>query len=85
VWIGGLSGPAFVGKAYITTDAAVVDKILTDFRKRYTMNALVGPSRANFESGARVAIRIAPVKDLPAGFAPAPGTPAPALDASKSP
>jgi len=85
VWIGGLNGPAFVGKAEITNDTAVFDKILTDFQKRYTMNALVGPSRANFESGDRIAIRITPIKDLPADFAPAPGTPAPALDGSKSP
>jgi general stress protein 26 len=79
VWIGGLNGPSFVGKAEITKDAAVVDKILTDYPKKYTMNALVGPSRENFESGDRIAIRITPVKDLPADFSPAPGTPAPAL------
>jgi hypothetical protein len=78
VWIGGLNGPSFVGKAEITKDAAVVDKILTDYPKKYTMNALVGPSRENFESGDRIAIRITPVKDLPADFSPAPGTPAPA-------
>ncbi|HYB91390.1 MAG TPA: hypothetical protein VEC38_10125 [Candidatus Binataceae bacterium] len=83
VWIGGLNGPAFMGKAAITTETAVFDKILADFHKRYTMSALVGPSRATFESGERVAIRITPVRDLPAGFAPAPGTPAPALEASK--
>ena len=78
VWIGGLNGPSFVGKAEITKDAVVVDKILTDYPKKYTMNALVGPSRENFESGDRIAIRITPVKDLPADFSPAPGTPAPA-------
>ena len=79
VWIGGPDGPAFIGKAEITKDAAVVDKILTDYPKKYTMNALLGPSRRNFESGDRIAIRITPVKDLPAGFSSAPGTPAPAL------
>jgi len=82
VWIGGLNGPAFIGKAEITKDAAVVDKILTDYPKKYTMNALVGPSRASFESGDRIAIRITPIKDLPAGFSSAPGTPAPALQRS---
>src|SRR5208282_5365369 len=79
VWIGGLNGPSFVGKAEITKDAAVVDKILTDYPKKYTMDALVGPSRASFESGDRIAIRITPVKHLPADFSPAPGTPAPAI------
>ncbi len=79
VWIGGLNGPSFVGKAEITKDAAVVDKILTDYPKKYTMDALVGPSRASFESGDRIAIRITPVKQLPANFSSAPGTPAPAI------
>ena len=79
MWIGGLNGPAFIGKAEITMDAAVVDKILTDYPKKYgMMNSMVGPSRANFESGDRIAIRITPIKHLPAGFSSAPGTPAPA-------
>jgi len=80
VWIGGLNGPCFIGKAEITKDAAVVDKILTDYPKKYgMMNSVVGPSRASFESVDRIAIRITPVKDMPAGFSSAPGTPAPAL------
>ena len=79
VWIGGLNGPSFVGRAEITNDATVVDKILTDYPKKYTMNALVGPSRESFESGDRIAIRITPVKHLPASFSSAPGTPAPAI------
>jgi len=80
VWIGGLNGPCFIGKAEITSDAAVVDKILTDYPKKYgMMNSMVGPSRANFASGDRIAIRITPEKHLPADFSSAPGTPAPAL------
>ena len=80
IWIGGLTGPSFIGKAEITKDAVVVDKILTDYPKKYgMMNSMVGPSRANFDSGDRIAIRITPVKDLPADFSSAPGTPAPAL------
>jgi hypothetical protein len=79
VWIGGLNGPAFIGKAETT----VVDKILTDYPKKYgTMNTMLGPSRASFNSGDRIAIRITPEKDMPAGFASAPGTPAPALGPS---
>ena len=80
VWIGSLSGPSFVGKAEITSDAAVVDTILTDYPKKYTMDALLGPSRKSLESGGdRIAIRITPVKHLPADFKSAPGTPAPAI------
>lgn len=79
VWIGSLNGPSFVGKAEITQDTAVVEKILTDYPKKYTMDALVGPSRKSFESGDRIAIRITPVKHLPADFSSAPGTPAPAI------
>jgi hypothetical protein len=79
VWIGALTGPCFIGKAEITTDAAVVDGILTDYPKKYTMNAILGPSRASLTGGDRIAIRITPEKDLPAGFASAPGTPAPKL------
>ena len=80
VWIGGLNGPAFIGKAEITSDATVVDKILTDYPKKYgTMNTMLGPSRSSFSSGDRIAIRITPEKDLPPGFASAPGTPAPLL------
>jgi hypothetical protein len=83
VWIGGLNGPAFIGKAEITSDAAVVDKILTDYPKKYgTMNTMLGPNRASFNSGDRIAIRITPIKDLPPGFASAPGTPAPKLSPS---
>jgi hypothetical protein len=78
VWIGGLNGPSFVGNAEITKDAAVVDKILTDYPKKYTMNALVGPSRENFESGDRIAIRIRPVKGLPADFSSARSSQCPA-------
>jgi hypothetical protein len=63
----------------LSFDQAQVYKILTDYLKKYTVNALLGPSRENFASGDRIAIRITPVKDLPAEFAPAPGTPAPAL------
>jgi hypothetical protein len=79
VWIGSLTGPCFVGKAEITNDAAVVDKILTDYPKKYSMDALLGPSRKNFESGDRIAIRITPVKRLPADFSSAPGKPALAI------
>jgi PPOX class probable F420-dependent enzyme len=83
IWIGAANGPAFVGKAQITTDAAVQKKILDDFRKKYWENRVmgVGPSRARFDSGERVAIAITPVRDLPDGFASAPGTPAPPREA----
>ena len=83
IWIGAANGPAFIGKAEITSDAAVQKKILDDFRKKYWQNRVmgVGPSRARFDSRERVAIAITPVRDLPDGFASAPGTPAPPLEA----
>jgi general stress protein 26 len=81
IWIGAANGPAFIGKAQITSDATVQKKILDDFRKKYWENRVmgVGPSRAAFDSGERVAIAITPVRDLPDGFSSAPGTPAPPL------
>jgi general stress protein 26 len=79
VWIGSATGPAFIGRAEITSDAAVQNKILDDFRQKYWENRVmgVGPSRAKFDSGDRVAIKIAPVRDLPDGFSSNPGAPPP--------
>lgn len=81
VWIGEEKGPAFIGKAEITHDGAVLDKIITDYREKYWENRIlgIGPSRAKFDSGERVAIRITPVRDLP-NFSSAPGTPPPPLE-----
>ena len=85
VWIGKANGPAFIGTAEITTDAAIQNKILTDFRQKYWRNRVLGtgPSRAAFQSGDRVAIKITPVRDLPAGFTSAPGTLPPPLKAKE--
>ena len=85
VWIGTADGPAFVGKAEITSDAAVVNKILTDFRNKYWQNRVlgIGPSRSGFDSGERIAIRITPTRELPDGFASAPGTKAPSFEAAR--
>jgi hypothetical protein len=87
VWIGSATGPAFIGSAEITGDAAVQNKILDDFRKKYMENRVlgVGPSRARFDSGDRVAIKITPAKDLPDGFSSAPGTPPPPAASSPAP
>jgi general stress protein 26 len=84
VWVGSATGPAFVGKAEITSDTAIRDRILTDFRERYYMNRImgVGPSREKFDRGDVIAIKITPVRDLADGFASQPGTPAPPLEAS---
>jgi general stress protein 26 len=81
IWIGKANGPAFIGTADITSDPAIQNKILTDFRQKYWRNRVLGtgPSRAAFQSGERVAIKITPVRDLPAGFTAGPGTPPPAL------
>jgi general stress protein 26 len=84
VWIGSADGPAFVGKAEITSESAVRDTILADFRKKYWENRVmgVGPSRARFDSGERVAIKITPMRDLPNDFRSAPGTQPPPLRTS---
>jgi general stress protein 26 len=86
VWIGKADGPAFIGKAEITRDAAIQDKILKDFRAKYWQNRVmgVGPSRAKFDSGDRIAIKITPVRDLQDGFTSKPGTPPPAMGPSAS-
>jgi len=85
VWIGSANGPAFLGKAEITSDPQIQGKILDDFSKRYTANRLfgIGPSRAKFDRGDVVAIKITPLRDLPDGFTSAPGTPPPPLEAGK--
>ena len=82
VWIGTADGPAFIGKAEITNDAAVINKILTDFRNKYWQNRVmgIGPSRAGFDRGERIAIKITPTRDLPDGFTSAPGTKAPPVE-----
>jgi general stress protein 26 len=82
VWIGSANGPAFIGKAEITADAAVQQKVLDDFSHKYWQNRLlgIGPSRSEFTSGNLVAIVITPARDLPGGFATAPGTPPPPLE-----
>ena len=87
VWIGSATGPAFIGTAEITSDTAVQNKILGDFRQKYLMNRVmgVGPSRARFDSGDRVAIKIAPVRDLPDGFSSNPGTPPPLAKSNSAP
>jgi len=86
IWIGSATGPAFIGKAEITSDAAIRSKILDDFHKKYFANRMfgVGPSQAKFDSGKVIAIKITPVRDLPDGFASQPATPAPALEAAPS-
>jgi hypothetical protein len=85
VWIGSATGPAFIGKAEITKDPTTINKILVDFHDKYWQNRImgVGPSRAKFDSGDRIAIRITPARDLPDGFASGPGTPAPPVGAAR--
>jgi hypothetical protein len=85
VWIGSEDGPAFIGKAEITTDPAVLNRIITDYPQKYMM-AKVGlfrPSQEKFDKGSVVAIKITPVRDLP-DFISKPGTPAPSLEAAAS-
>jgi general stress protein 26 len=85
VWIGSENGPAFIGKAEITSDPAVLNRIITDYPEKYLM-ARVGlfrPSQEKFDEGKVVAIKITPVRDLP-DFVSQPGTPAPSLEPASS-
>ena len=84
VWIGKDDGPAFIGKAEITSDPVIRDKILKDFREKYWQNRVmgIGPSRAGFDSGQRIAIKITPVRDLQAGFTSQPGSAPPPMEAA---
>jgi general stress protein 26 len=85
VWIGKSDGPAFIGRAEITSDAAVQSKILKDYREKYWQNRVmgVGPSRDKFASGKVIAIKITPVRDLEDGFTSRPGTSPPPMEPTK--
>jgi hypothetical protein len=79
VWIGKTKGPAFIGKAEITSDPAVAHQIVKDYPKRYLM-ARLGmhtPTQEMFDKGQIIPITIRPIRDLPEGFASQPGKPAP--------
>lgn len=82
VWIGKKNGPAFLGKAEITSDPAVSGKIVDEYPKRYLMArlGLYRPTQEMFDKGQILAITIMPVRDLPEGFASEPGTPAPSSE-----
>jgi PPOX class probable F420-dependent enzyme len=81
VWIGDANGPAFIGKAEISADAAIVQRILDTFAQKYWLNRMfgVGPSRGELRAGRQVAIVITPMRDLPAGFRSAPGSKPPPM------
>jgi hypothetical protein len=79
VWIGKTKGPAFIGKAEITSDPSVAHQIVQDYPKRYLM-ARLGmhtPTQEMFDKGQIIPITIRPIRDLPEGFASQPGKPAP--------
>ena len=87
VWIGSRTGPAMIGKAEIIQDKTLQARVIDQYPKKYLL-ARIGfarPSRAKLDSGQIVVIRISPVRDLPDGFASAPGTPAPTLEAKPKP
>jgi hypothetical protein len=85
VWIGKPKGPAFIGKAEVTSDAAVLRQIVEDYPRRYLMArlGLHRPTQEMFDNGRIIAIAIAPIRDLPEGFISKPGTPAPGVDGER--
>lgn len=81
VWIGERNGPAFVGRAQITSEPAIINRIVTDYPKKYLL-AWIGlhrPTNERFMQKQIIAIKIYPLRDLPAGYQCSPGTPAPDL------
>jgi general stress protein 26 len=85
VWLGKADGPALIGKAEMTSDPAVINRIAEDYPKKYFL-AWVGlhkPTAERFAHGQIVAIRIVPVRELPEGVASAPGTAAPKLSTTE--
>ena len=82
VWIGSQTGPAFIGKAEIVQDSAQQDMMIKEIPNKYFLAKIgfFGPTRAKFDSGKIVTIRITPARDLPDGFQSQPGTPAPSLE-----
>jgi hypothetical protein len=86
VWIGKRDGPAFIGTANITSDPAVIARIVGDYPRRYLLARLgiFRPTPEKFSQGQLVAIKIDPVRDLPEGFISSPGTPAPKISGGSS-
>lgn len=84
VWIGRKHGPAFIGKAEISSDPAVERQIIEDYPKKYLL-ARFGfhtPTQEIFDKGGILSIVITPVRDLPESFTSQPGTRAPSIDAA---
>jgi hypothetical protein len=82
VWIGKRDGLAFIGKAEITNDPMVEQRIVQDYPQKY-LTARLGlhrPTQEMFDSGRILAIKITPARDLPSGFASNPGSPAPSIE-----
>jgi hypothetical protein len=86
VWIGKRDGPAFVAKAELTTEPAVIRRIVEGYPRKYFL-ARIGfhrPTEAMFYRGQIVAARIIPICDLPSDFASSPGSPVPSLHLSSA-
>jgi hypothetical protein len=80
-WVGKRRGPAFIGRAEVTSDQMVIDQIVEDYPKKYLL-ARFGfhrPTKRSFQKLERVAIKIWPSRALPQGFSSRPGAPAPRL------
>jgi hypothetical protein len=81
VWIGRRGRLAFLGTAEITDDPMAVERIITDYPKKYWI-AWLGmhrPTKTSFARGERLAIQITPVHSLPQDMSSRPGAPIPPL------
>ena len=60
VWIGKRDGPAFIGTANITSDPAVIARIVSDYPRKYLLArfGIFRPTQEKFSEGRIVAIKI---------------------------
>jgi len=86
VWIGSRNGPAFLGRAEVV-DGAVHEWMIEQIPKKYFLArvGLFGPSRAKFDAGKIITVRITAERDLPEDFRSQPGAPAPSLNHGPEP
>ena len=86
VWIGSRNGPAFLRRAEVV-DGAVHEWMIEQIPKKYFLArvGLFGPSRAKFDAGKIITVRITAERDLPEDFRSQPGAPAPSLNHGPEP
>jgi len=85
VWIGRQRNLALVGRAELSADPLIIERIIKDYPRKYLMArlGLHRPSKLSFARGERLAIKITPLEVLPSGFRSQPGVPVPNITTAK--